>query len=151
MTYITHWRPTIIHMRASREAGRHKLAAQRLYKRHPNSAVVACGPVLLPAWSGSKIKVSEVTCKWCWHVWDEIQLCHLWCEIIFGFKVLAPGEPPISSSEKASQQSWWVSDLRLDVSRLQPLTEPDGVKAGWRMILWPCLKKKLIILVIRKF
>lgn len=131
MTYITHWRPTIIHMRASRKTGRHSHTAQRLYKRQTNSAVVACDPILLPAWSESKIKVSEVTCKWCWHVWDEIQLCHLWCEIIFGFKVLTPGEPPIFLIRKSpTQQSWRVRDLRLEPSQLQPLTEPDGVKAG---------------------
>lgn len=149
MTYITHWRPTIIHMRASRKAGRHSQAAQRLYKRQPNSAVVACDPILLPAWSESKIKVSEVTCKWCWHVRDEIQLCHLWCEIIFGFKVLTPGEPPILS-EKASHSraggsgicvwSWASCSLWLNqtVSK-QVVRHSDH---PWWMFLWPCLQKK---------
>lgn len=131
-----------------------------------------------PARSESKIYVSEVTREWFWQGWEGIRLCHLKCKIIFAFSVLTPGEAPIFPVSKSlTQHSWWGKVLRPELSRLQPSNHSKqkvwkqraGKRLGtshspnptlrqaarhpdcpWRMFLWPCLKKFLIILLIRR-
>lgn len=140
-----------------------------------SSSITQCSS---PAWSESKINVSEVTREWFWQGWDGIRLCHLKCKIIFAFNALTPGEAPVFPVSKSlTWHSIWGRVLCPGLSRLQPShrsnqkvwkqraakclgTSHDPNRTlrqaarhpdcPWWMFLWPCLEKFLIILLIRK-